>query len=119
VVVQREGVGPAAAAAERDDIGRRRKERDMFEAIVGLAKQLIEASGSIVGVRHGTEEPMYTVEQVNSGVEIRHYGPRIAAQTTVAADEEAARSKGFSRLARYIFGANHDGTKIAMTAPVA
>jgi hypothetical protein len=95
------------------------KERDMFEAIVGLAKQLIEASGSIVGVRHGTEEPMYTVEQVSSGVEIRHYGPRIAAETTVAADEEAARSEGFSRLARYIFGGNHDDTKIAMTAPVA
>ena len=74
---------------------------------------------AIVGVRHGTEEPMYTVEQVNSGVEIRHYGPRIAAQTTVAADEEAARSKGFSRLAGYIFGANKAHQKIAMTAPVA
>ncbi len=29
----------------------------MFEAVVGLAKQLIEAGGSIVGVRRGTEEP--------------------------------------------------------------
>jgi SOUL heme-binding protein len=95
------------------------RERDMLKAIVGLTKQLIEAGGSIVGVRRGTEEPEYTVEEVTSGVEIRHYGARVAAQTTVAADEEAARSKGFSRLARYIFGGNHDDTKIAMTAPVA
>jgi hypothetical protein len=91
----------------------------MLEAIVGLTKQLIEAGGSIIGVRHGTEEPAYTVEQVTSGLEIRHYGPRVAAETTVAADEVAARSGGFRRLAGYIFGGNEASEKIAMTAPVA
>jgi SOUL heme-binding protein len=91
----------------------------VLEAVVGLAKRLIEAGGSIVGVRYWTEEPVYTVEQVKSGLEIRHYGPRVAAETTVAADEIAARSGGFRRLAGYIFGGNHDDTKIAMTAPVA
>jgi hypothetical protein len=88
-------------------------------AIVGLTKQLIQAGGSIVGVRDGTEEPAHTVEQLTSGVEIRRYGSRIAAETTVAADEVAARSAGFRRLAGYIFGGNHAETKIAMTAPVA
>ena len=91
----------------------------MLGAIVGLTKGLIQAGGSVVGVRHGTEEPAYTVEQLTSGVEIRRYGSRIAAETTVAADEEAARSAGFRRLAGYIFGGNHAETKIAMTAPVA
>jgi hypothetical protein len=91
----------------------------MLGTIVGLAKRLIQAGGSVVGVRLGTEEPAYTVEQLISGVEIRRYGSRIAAETTVAADEEAARSAGFRRLARYIFGGNHAETKIAMTAPVA
>ena len=91
----------------------------MLGAIVGLTKQLIQAGGSVVGVRNGTEEPAYTVEQLSSGVEIRRYGSRIAAETTVAADEEAARSAGFRRLAGYIFGGNHAETKIAMTAPVA
>jgi SOUL heme-binding protein len=89
----------------------------LLEAIVGLAKRLIEAGGSIVGVRYWTEEPVYTVEQVTSGLEIRYYGPRVAAETTVAADEVAARSGGFRRLAGYIFGGNHTDTKIAMTAP--
>jgi len=91
----------------------------MLGVVVGLAKRLVQAGGSIVGVRHGTEEPPYTVEQLTSGVEIRRYGSRIAAETTVAADEEAARSAGFRRLAGYIFGGNNAETKIAMTAPVA
>lgn len=91
----------------------------MFGAIGEVAHWLIEAGGSIVGVRHGTEEPPHTVEQTMTGVEIRTYGPRIAAETTVTADEEASRSIGFRRLAGYIFGGNHAGTKIAMTAPVA
>ncbi len=91
----------------------------MLGAIVGLTKQLVQAGGSVVGVRNGTEEPAYTVEPLSSGVEIRRYGARIAAETTVAAEEEAARSAGFRRLAGYIFGGNHAETKIAMTAPVA
>ncbi len=84
-----------------------------------VAGQIAEAGGSIVGIRHGTEEPTYTVEQTIGEVEIRRYGPRIAAETTITADEEAARNEGFRRLAGYIFGRNTAKTKIAMTAPVA
>ncbi len=72
----------------------------------------------MVGYRSGTEEPDYSAEKLTRTVEIRHYGARLAAETTVAAGEEAARNKGFRRLARYIFGANHANEKIAMTAPV-
>lgn len=91
----------------------------MLTAIAKLTNGLIEAGGSVVGVRDGTEEPAYRVEQVARDVELRHYGPRIAAETIVTAGEEAARNIGFRRLAGYIFGGNHSGTKIAMTAPVA
>ena len=89
----------------------------MLGSVVSLLVRLVELGGSAVGVRHGTEEPRYTVEQQIPGVEIRRYGPRIAAETAVAASEEAARNVGFRRLARYIFGANHAAAKIAMTAP--
>lgn len=51
-------------------------------------------------------------------MEIRRYEPRIAAQTTVDADEEEARQEGFRRLAGYIFGGNGGKQKVAMTAPV-
>ena len=91
----------------------------MLNKVVGVLGQVAEAGGSIVGIRHGTAEPDFTVERHVGRVEIRHYGPRIAAETTVAAEEEAARSEGFRRLARYIFGGNTAKSKIAMTAPVA
>jgi hypothetical protein len=60
----------------------------MLRRVVALAPQLAEAAGSVVGLRLGTEEPGYTRE-------------RVAAETTVFADEESARSTGFRRLAGY------------------
>ena len=91
----------------------------MLNKIASAVAQVAEAGGSIVGIRAGTEQPNYTVEREIDGVEIRRYGPRIAAETSVASDEEAARNEGFRRLARYIFGGNSASDKIAMTAPVA
>ena len=91
----------------------------MLNKIAGALGQAADAAGTIVGIRHGTEEPAFTVEQRVGNVEIRRYGSRIAAETTIDADEEAARSEGFRRLARYIFGGNKSKTKVAMTAPVA
>jgi hypothetical protein len=77
------------------------------------------AACSVVGIRSGTEEPAYAVVQtIGPSLEIRQYGPRLAAETVVPGDEIAARSEGFRRLAGYIFGANHGAAAIAMTAPV-
>ncbi len=90
----------------------------MLKAISAVVSQLGEAGASVVGIRHGTEEPEHSVERLSTSVEIRRYGPRLAAETVVADREEAARNIGFRRLARYIFGGNHAGAKIAMTAPV-
>lgn len=91
----------------------------MLTAIAAPTKAVLQALGSIVGVRHGTEEPTYLAEQLTRQVQIRRYGERIAAETTVTAGEDASRRIGFRRLAGYIFGGNHSETKIAMTAPVA
>lgn len=91
----------------------------MLNKIAGALGQVAEGAGSIVGIRHGTEEPSFTVERRVGEVEIRRYGVRIAAETTIDANEEAARNEGFRRLAGYIFGGNQGKTKIAMTAPVA
>ena len=91
----------------------------MLSQVRTVVGQLVESMLSVAGIRVGTEEPRYTARPLIDGVEIRRYGPRIAAETTVAADEEAARSAGFRRLAGYIFGGNHQDRRIAMTAPVA
>jgi hypothetical protein len=84
-----------------------------------LAGQVVDSVLSIGGVRSGTEEPHFRRRPLTASVELRRYGPRIAAETVVAAGEEQARNQGFRRLAGYIFGANHRGDEIAMTAPVA
>lgn len=95
----------------------------MFNKIAGAlgqaASQIAEAGGTIVGIRTGTEEPPFTVQRRIGAVEIRRYGARIAAETSITADEESARNEGFRRLAGYIFGGNTTQAKIAMTAPVA
>lgn len=65
------------------------------------------------------EQPPYTVLKTIGRVELRQYGPRLAAETVVRGDEASARNQGFRTVAAYIFGANRSGDKIAMTAPVA
>jgi hypothetical protein len=74
---------------------------------------------AIFGRRAGTEEPPHEVLARQSGIEIRQYRARLAAQTTVPGTETEARYEGFRRLAGYIFGANQGNATIAMTAPVA
>jgi hypothetical protein len=91
----------------------------MRDRLAIIASMLLLSACSVVGVRSGTEEPGYEALGTEAGIEIRRYATRMVAETTVAADEAAARSEGFSRLARYIFGANRGSAKIAMTAPVA
>jgi hypothetical protein len=91
----------------------------MLNTIADAVGQVAQGVGNIFGIRHGTEEPAFTVEREVGGVQIRRYGPRVAAATTIGADEESARNQGFRLLAGYIFGANSSNDKIAMTAPVA
>lgn len=91
----------------------------MNSPIIVLAAALMTSACSTVGVRSGTEEPAFTEVARVGDVEIRTYGERIAAQTVVSGSSEAARNRGFQRLAGYIFGGNTARTSIAMTAPVA
>ena len=49
-----------------------------------LGEQIVESLLATVGIRVGTEEPKYTRRQLTNTIEIRRYGPRIAAETTVA-----------------------------------
>jgi hypothetical protein len=75
--------------------------------------------GQLVGIRAGTEQPKYTIVETLGPVEIRHYGPRLAAEATVSGPAETARSDGFRKVAGYIFGGNTAQASIALTAPVA
>lgn len=67
----------------------------------------------------GTETPPYRVERVVGTAEVRDYGPSVVAEVTVGGSRSGAANAGFRVLAGYIFGANDDRAKIAMTTPVA
>ena len=85
---------------------------------VETAVAVVAGVGQLVGIRAGTEEPPYTVVERAGAVEIRHYGPRLAAETEVTGDAMGARNAGFRKVAGYIFGGNTTKASIAMTAPV-
>lgn len=91
----------------------------MLARIAAVAAGLAVAACSVVGDRRGTEEPAFEVIGQAGPLEIRRYAVRIAAETEIEGDAEAARNAGFRRLAGYIFGGNRGAAKIAMTAPVA
>ena len=67
-----------------------------------------------------TEQVDYkVVKKLSNGVEIRKYEDLIVAYTKISADNYGSvSSKGFRRIAGYIFGGNEGGESIAMTAPV-
>ncbi len=91
----------------------------MAARLPAILSSLLLGACSVVGIRSGTEEPRFEVVDRVGEVEIRRYAPRIAAETTVPGEEDAARTEGFRRLAGYIFGGNARRDRIAMTAPVA
>lgn len=68
--------------------------------------------------RAATEEPAFKVIEKVANVDVRQYGPRLAAEVVVTGTEEDARSAGFRLLADYIFGNNSSSRSIPMTAPV-
>ncbi len=91
----------------------------MAARLPAILSSLLLGACSVVGIRSGTEEPRFEVVDRVGEVEIRRYAPRIAAETTVPGEEDAARTEGFRRLAGYIFGGNARRDRLAMTAPVA
>ena len=77
---------------------------------LGIAMMVATATTA----RADTEEPAFTVVEKIGVIDVRQYGPRLAAEVTVGGDEEDARSAGFRLLADYIFGNNTSRASIAM-----
>ena len=92
----------------------------MLRWVVILSGTILLTGCSLFGIRSGTEQPAYeVVAELGDEVEVRRYGPRLAAEVEVeASDEDGARNAAFRILAAYIFGDNRAQQEIAMTAPV-
>jgi SOUL heme-binding protein len=94
----------------------------MWQAISYYAVLALESVVGVFGIRL-YEEPHYEViERLPDRVEIRSYGPRLAAEVELPAPGDAGRSEAFQLLFAYIAGANRTpgagSDRIAMTVPV-
>lgn len=90
----------------------------MVWAIAGIALVLGIAAIAAGPIMSLVEQPEYKVTTSSGAIEVRDYGPMIAAETGVVGERQAAIGEGFRLIAAYIFGANQPNTKIEMTAPV-
>ena len=90
----------------------------MFPRLVLIGSLLLLSLSASVTL--AIEEPPFTVIAQVDGVEYRQYAPYLLAETLIEgeSDRNNAANEGFSRLFKYISGANSVQSKIAMTAPV-
>lgn len=74
---------------------------------------------SLAGASHADEEQMdYEVKDKGAGFEVRLYEPYVSASVQADGSFRGGMNSAFMRLARFIFGANTEDQKIAMTSPV-
>lgn len=93
----------------------------MIKPLSILALSALLAGCSLIGNRSGYEQPAYAVvEPIDERIEIRRYGPRVAAEAVVEVKNGAdGGNAAFRVLFDYITGANRGQESVAMTAPVA
>jgi SOUL heme-binding protein len=94
----------------------------MWKSISYYGALALESLFGLFGARL-YEEPRYDViGRIADRVEIRRYGPRLAAETQLPVAGEAGNNEAFKLLFAYIAGANQASSsgegKIAMTVPV-
>ncbi|TKD51290.1 heme-binding protein [Sphingomonas baiyangensis] len=86
--------------------------------IGGGAVAAVAAAGVAAWWFNRSEQPRHTLIQRDGAVEVRDYPAALVAQTVQSGLRQTALSKGFERLADYIFARSRMGERIAMTAPV-
>ena len=90
----------------------------MIYWITGLTALLLVVIAIAGPIMSRVEQPDYKVEASAGAIEVRSYGPMVAAEAVVEGERKTAIGEGFRLIAAYIFGANRPNAKIAMTAPV-
>jgi len=86
--------------------------------IVGIVALLLIGAVLWGPIVSNVEHPKYTLVERSGAIEIRDYAPMIVAETEVTGERREAISKGFRRIADFIFGNNSASKKVPMTAPV-
>jgi hypothetical protein len=94
----------------------------MWQAISYYGVLALEALVGVVGIRLYEEPRFDIVGSLKNGIEIRRYGPRLAAEVELGDAGDARRDEAFGLLFAYIAGANRTSAlvneRVAMTVPV-
>jgi hypothetical protein len=90
----------------------------LYWALAGVVFVITIAAVAAGPILSRVEQPEYQVTASSGSIEVRAYGPTIAAEAEVKGERKAAISEGFRLIAAYIFGSNDPKAKIEMTAPV-
>jgi hypothetical protein len=94
------------------------RRKKIYVSLVIIVAVLLVAAAAAGPIMSRVEHPDYKVTMNDGAIEIRAYGPMIAAEAEVKGERKIAINEGFRLIAAYIFGANTPNAKIAMTAPV-
>ena len=86
-----------------------------------LAVSTLTAGGKTLAQSDEIEQPTFDVVDTARDIEIRQYGPRLAAETDMGPGQsvEDGQYSAFMALADFIFAKNRQGSEVSMTAPVA
>ena len=95
-----------------------KRRKTIFVGLAVIVALLVIAAAAAGPIMSRVEQPDYKITMTDGAIEIRAYGPMIAAEAEVKGERKAAINEGFRLIAAYIFGANKPNAKIAMTAPV-
>lgn len=94
----------------------------MWQTFTYYSILTLEAVVGFFGVRLYEGSTYKVLNRLDAGIEIRSYGPRVAAEVTLPRAFEAGRNEAFRLLFDYIAGANQgpngERSRIAMTVPV-
>lgn len=99
-------------------VTRRRAAMAIGASLLGA---LTFVEGRMAAAEEEIEEPPFTVLDRVGSIEIREYGPRLAAEADMGPGPgiQSGQYSAFMLLADFIFARNRAGEQVAMTAPVA
>ena len=95
-----------------------KRSKNIYVSLAVIVAVLLIAAAAAGPIMSRVEQPGYMITMSDGAIEIRSYGPMIAAEAEVKGERKAAINEGFRLIAAYIFGANTPNAKIAMTAHV-
>jgi hypothetical protein len=98
----------------------RMKNVGLILAVLMTAGSGMITGGTMARAEEQVEEPAYDVVDTIGEIEIRQYGPRLAAEADMGPGSgvNQGQNAAFMALAGFIFAQNREGPEVAMTAPI-